>query len=145
MHHFDGHDVEISDGQGLMGMDLVESDGRYTRITIFRKTIGQHLQHPLFGNGIGIDVDLTKLTIRPDIIHPSHMVVMAMGNQDPIDLPERLWQDLLTEIRATVDQQARLISLHQHRTTRALIPWILTLTHLALAPNHWYPTRCSRT
>ena len=103
MHHFDGHDVQIPDGQGLMGMNLMQSDGWYTRISVFCKTVGQHLQHTLFGDRIGIDVDLTKLTIRPDIIHASHVVIMGVRDQDPIDLPERLWQDLLTEIGATVD------------------------------------------
>ena len=121
----------------------MQADGRYTRITVLRKTIRQHLQHPLTRNGIGIDVHLTKLTIRTDIIHTTHMVVMGMCNKDAVDSTERLWQDLLTKIRTTVDENSRGLRLHQSRATGTLITRILTPAHLTLASDHGYATRGS--
>ena len=103
MHHFDGHDVQIADGQRLMGVDLIQPDGWHAGITVLCKTVRQHLKHPFPGNGIGIDVDLTKLTIRTDIIHTAHMVIMAVGDQDAVDPTKRFGKDLLTEIRTAVD------------------------------------------
>ena len=111
---------------------------------MLRKAIGQHLQHPLTGDGIGIDIDFTKLTIGTDIIHTAHVVVVSMRYQNSINLPERLWQNLLTEIRTAVYQQTGLVSLYEDRTTATLVMWVITLTDLTLATDHWYATGCSR-
>ena len=67
-----------------------------------------------------------------------------MGDQNTVDLPERLWQNLLTEIRAAINEQAGLFRLHQHRATGTLILRVCTLTDLALAAYHWHTTGCSR-
>ena len=142
-HHKRGH-RQVTEGQRLVGLNLMQSDGRHTRITMLRKAIGQHLQHPLTGDGIGIDIDFTKLTIGTDIIHTAHVVVVSMRYQNSINLPERLWQDLLTEIRTAVYQQTGLVSLYEDRTTATLVMWVITLTDLTLATDHWYATGCSR-
>ena len=63
-----------------------------------------------------------------------------MGHEDGIDLAEGLWQNLLTEVRATVYQQARLICLNKDRATGALVLRIRTPADLALAPDHRYAT-----
>ena len=144
MHHLYRHDLEVTDMKWLMWMDLVQTDGRHTRIAVLGKAIGQHLQHRLLSQGIGIDVNLTKLTIWPDIIHTSHVVVMRMGNQDAVDLTERLGQDLLTEIRATVYQQTCLIRFHQYRTACTLVLGVCALAHITLTADDRHATRCSR-
>ena len=143
VHHLDGEDVQVTDLQGFVGVDLMESDGGNARVSVFCEAVGQHLQHALAGDGIGIDIDLTKLTVGADIVHASHMVVMTVGDEDTIDLPEGLWQDLLTEVRSTVDEQTGLFGLHQHRAAGPLVSWILTFAHLTLAPDHRYATRGS--
>ena len=114
VQHFDGEDVEISDLQGFMGIYLMESNGRHSGVSVFRKTVGQHLQHPFLGYRVGIDIDLTKLTKRADIIHAAHMVVVAVGDQDAVNLTKRLGQDLGPEIRSAVDQHACLFGLNQY-------------------------------
>ena len=63
-----------------------------------------------------------------------------MSNQDAVDLAEWLWQYLLTEIWATVDEQTGGIRLHQSRTTQTLVTRILALADLTLATNDWYAT-----
>ena len=144
VQHFDGQNVQVTDLQGLMGIYLMELDGGYAGVSVFRKTVGQHLQHPFLSYRVGIDVDLTKLTVGADIIHAAHMVVMAVGDQDAVNLTERLGQDLGPEVGSAVDQHACLFGFHQYRTACPLIPGVLTPAHLALAPDYRYPTRCSR-
>ena len=70
---------------------------------------------------------------------------MGVGDENTIDLPERLWQDLLTEIRSAINEQTRLCSLYQYRTACTFVLGVCTLTDLTLATDHWHTTRCSRT
>ena len=108
------------------------------------KTVGQHLQHSFTGYRVSIDIHLTELTIGTDIVHASHVVVMGMGNQDAVNLAEGLRHDLLTEIRATVNEQARRWRFKKHRTTQSLVVRVGTATGIALTPDSRYATRCSR-
>ena len=105
VHHLYGHDVKIANMQGVMRQDLMQSDGRHAWITMFCEAIGQHLEHGLLGLGICIDIDLAKLTIRADVIHASHVVVVGMGDQDAVYLTKRLREYLLAEVWATVYEQ----------------------------------------
>jgi hypothetical protein len=125
----------------MMGQYLVQSDGWHTRIAVFCKAVRQHLKHGLLGLRVGIDIDLAKLAIRPYIVHSTHVVVMRMGDEDAVNLPEGLRQNLLSEIRATVYEQASGIALHQCRTAQALVLGVLALTHLALATDDWHTAR----
>ena len=43
VHHLDGEDVQVTALQGFVGMDLMESDGGYARVSVFREAVGQHL------------------------------------------------------------------------------------------------------
>ena len=113
MHHHEGHHLEITDMQRLVRHNLVQTDSRHTGITVLCEAIRQHLQHRLTGGGVGIDVDLTKSAIGSDIIHTSHVVIVGVGNQNGVYLTERLWQDLLTEVRSAVYQQTGIACLHQ--------------------------------
>ena len=106
MHDLERRNLEVANGEGLVRMNFMKLDGGHARIAMLRKAIRQHFQHAFPGNGIGIDVDFTKLTIGTDIVHTAHVVVVGVGNQDAVDTPERLWHDLLSEIGATVDEQA---------------------------------------
>ena len=144
VHHLNGHDVKVADVQRMMRYDLMQSDGRHTWITVLGKAVRQHLQHRLLRLGIGIDVHLTKLAVRTDVIHTSHMVVVGMSDQDAVNLAEGLRQYLLTEIRTTVDEQTSGVCLHQSRTAQTLVTRVLALADLTLATDDWYATRCSR-
>ena len=142
VQHFDGQNVQIPDLQGLMSVYLLELDGGYARVSVLRKTVGQHLQHPFLSYRVGIDVDLTKLTIRSDIIHATYMVVMAVGYQDTVDPAKGVGKDLLTEIRTAVDEQARLFRLYQHGTASPFVLRIGALAYLTLAADDRHATRC---
>ena len=117
VHDLEGNNVEIAHTEMLMLLNFVKLDGRYPWIAVFRKTVWQHLQHPLTGNGVGIDVDFAKLTIGTDIIHSSHVVVVCVGNEDGVNFAERLRHDLLAEVRTTVYEQPGLVTLDEHRAT----------------------------
>ena len=143
MHDLNRHDIKIANTEGFVLVNLMKSDGRHPRIAIFCETIWQHLQHPLSSNRISIDVNLTKLTIWTNIIHSTHMIIVAMGYQDAVDFTKRHGKDLLPEIRTAVNEQPRLICLYKYRATRTLIMRICTLTHLTLAANDRHATRSS--
>lgn len=144
MHHLEGHDLQIADMERLMRIYLMEPDGRDTRITVFYKTVGQHLQHRFLGQRVSINVDFPELAIGSDVVHTSHVIVMAMGDQYTVDLPEGLWKDLLPEVGATVDEQARGIRLDKSRATGTLVVRVWTLAHLTLAADDRHATRSSR-
>ena len=114
VHDLEGNNVKIAHTEMLMLMDFVKLDGGNPWIAVFRKTVWQHLQHTLTGNGVGIDVDFAKLTIGTDIVHASHVVVMCMGNEDGVNFAERMRHDLLAEVRTTVYEQAGLIALDEY-------------------------------
>ena len=142
VHHLNRHDVQVADTEGFMFVDLMQSDGRHSRITVLCKTVRQHLEHTLSGNRISIDIDLAKLTIRTDIIHATYMVVMAVGYQDTVDPAKGFGKDLLTEIRTAVDEQARLFRLYQHGTASPFVLRIGALAYLTLAADDRHATRC---
>ena len=143
VHHLEGNDVEVANAEGLVLMDLVELDGRNTRIAVLCKAVWQHLEHALTSYRVSIDIDFAKLAIGTDVVHTAHVVVMGVGNEDAVNLAEGLWHDLLTEIGATVDEQSRLFSLDECRAAQALVVRVGTATGIALTADGGYATRCS--
>jgi len=113
VHHLKGHDVEVADTEGLVAVNLVQLDGWHTGIAVLGKAIGQHLEHPPAGYGVGIDIDFAKLAVGTDVVHASHVVVVGMGDEDAVDAAEGLGHDLLAEIGSAVDEQAGLLGLYQ--------------------------------
>ena len=109
MHHLKGHDVEVTDAERLVLVNLVQLDGGNTRIAMLGEAVRQHFQHTTTCYGVGIDVDFAKLTVRAHIVHTTHVVVVGMGNQDTVNASEDLWHDLLAEIRSAVYQQPRVL------------------------------------
>ena len=105
MHHLDGHDVEIANTEIFVFVDFVQLDGRDTGIAVLGEAVRQHLQHALTGYRVCIDIDFAKLTIRADIVHTTHVVVMGVGDEDAVDATEGLWHDLLAEVGPAVDEQ----------------------------------------
>ena len=114
MHHFERHDIQVANTESLMLMDLMQLDSWHTRIAMFCKTVGQHLKHPLSGQRISIHIDFAKLAIRAYVVHPAHVVIMGMSNEDTIYLTERLIHDLLAEVGSAVYQQSCRFRLYQY-------------------------------
>ena len=144
VHHLEGNDVEVANAEGLVLVNLVELDGRNTRIAVLGKAVWQHLEHALTGNGVGIDIDFAKLAIGTDIVHAAHVVVVGVGDEDAVNLAEGLRHDLLTEVGATVDEQSRLLRLDECRAAQALVVRVGAATGIALAADGGHATRCSR-
>ena len=107
VHHLERHDGYVANGKGLVAVYLVQLDSGNTWIAMLRKAIWQHLEHSLASQRVGIDVDLSKLTIGPYIVHASHVVVVSMGDEYAVNLAEGLRKNLLSEVWATVYEQSR--------------------------------------
>ena len=144
VHHLKGDDTEVANGEGLMGKNLMKLDGRHTRIAVFGKAIGQHLEHSLAGKRVGIDVDFAKLAVGPYIVHSPHVVVVGMCDEDAVNLAERMRHDLRAEVGTAVDEQSRLFRLNECRTAQALVVRVGAATGIALAADGGHATRCSR-
>ena len=71
-------------------MNFMELDGRNAWVTILCKTVRQHLQHILTSYRVCININFAELTIRANIIHTAHVVVMSMSNEYTIYLTKRL-------------------------------------------------------
>ena len=106
VHHLDGHDVEIANTEIFVLVDFVQLYGRNTGIAVLGEAVRQHLQHTLTGYRVGIDIDFSKLAVRTDIVHTTHVVVMSVGDEDAVDATEGLWHDLLAEVGPAVDEQS---------------------------------------
>lgn len=143
MHHLERHDVKIANRERVMGMNLMQLYSGYTRIAVFGKAIGQHLQHAFTGNGIGIDVDFAKLTVRPDVVHAAYVVVVGVGDEYGVDFAEGLRQHLLAEVGSAVDKYARGGGFHQCRTARALVVRVGALADGALASQNGNAAGCA--
>ena len=113
MHHLERHDADIANLEKLVRMNLIQLNGRHSGIAVFCKAVRQHLKQSLAGIGVGIDVNLSKLTVRTQVVHASHVVIVGMRHQHPVNLPERLWQYLLTEVWSAVNEQAGALRLQQ--------------------------------
>ena len=68
------------------------------------------------------------------------MVVMGMGDQDTVNLPERLRHNLLPEVGTTVDKQSCLFCFQQCRAAQPLVMRVLAGAGIALTPDGGYPT-----
>jgi hypothetical protein len=69
------------------------------------------------------------------------MVVVGMRDENGIYTPERLIHDLLTEVGTAVYEQARVLGLHECRSTESLVARVATLADLALAADGGDSTR----
>ena len=143
VHDLEGNDVEVANAEGLVLVNLVELDGGNTWIAVLGKAVRQHLEHASAGYGVGIDIDFTKLAIGTDIVHAAHVVVVGVGDEDAVNLAEGLRHDLLTEVGATVDEQARLFRLDECRAAQALVVRVGAAAGIALAADGGHTTRCS--
>ena len=143
VHHLKRRDVDVANGERLVGTNLVKLDGRHTRIAVFGKAVGQHGEHALSGDGVGIDVDFAKLTIGPDIVHTTHVVVVGMGDEDAVNTTEGMGHDLLSEIGSTVDEQSRLRRFYEGRAAQSLVARIGAGAGVTLAADGGDATRGS--
>ena len=69
---------------------------------------------------------------------------MGVGNQDAVNLSERLIHNLLTEIGTAVDEQSCLFGLDECRTAQTLVLCVRTAARVALASDSRHATRGSR-
>ena len=68
-----------------------------------------------------------------------------MGDEDAVDATERLWQDLLTEVGATVNEQPCLYGLYKYRAAQPPVARVSTPAGFALAANDGHATRGAST
>ena len=144
VHDLEGNDVEVANAESLVLVNLVELDGRDARIAVLGKAVWQHLEHASAGDGVRIDIDFTKLTVGPDVVHAAHVVVVGVGDEDAVNLAEGLRHDLLTKVGTTVDEQSRLLRLDECRAAQTLVVRVGAATGIALAADGGHATRCSR-
>ena len=143
VHDLERRNAEVANGKGLMRMNLMKLDSGHTRITVFGKAIRQHLEHTFASDGVGIDIDFSKLTIGPDIVHTTHVVVVGMGDEDAVNTTEGMGHDLLAEIGSTVDEQSRLRRFYEGRAAQSLVARIGAGAGVTLAADGGDATRGS--
>ena len=80
------------------------------------KAVGEHLHHAISRDRVCINVYFSKLTVWPDIVHASYVIIMCMSNQYAMNATERLWQNLFSEVWSDIHQNPCGISLYQNGT-----------------------------
>ena len=81
---------------------------------------------------VAIQRDATKRAEGSQVVKPSHMVVMLMGEQHAINFLKRKWHQLLAYVRATINQQSGIFSFHHRHTTQAVVARVGATTHLTV-------------
>ena len=94
------------------------------------------MHHGLHRDIVAIDIDVAKLAERSQIVESTHMVVMAMGEQQTIDTPKRQWHELHSDVRATIDKDASMVGFQQRSGAIPLVVRVRALTHLTVASIH---------
>lgn len=102
---FNRKKLKVADAEGVIFCDRMQPDLRNAWIVSVLKnvcilTTQGHLG--LFG-GIHIHRLLLKEIISPHVIEPSNMVLMAMGEDNSIELMHPAPQHLITKIRTRID------------------------------------------
>lgn len=93
-----------------------------TRVQVFSKAIWHRSVESVNSTLIGIDINITKLAKRTQVVESSHMIVVDMGKQDTINLTEWLAKNLLPKVRSTVDEHTCGRSLEQGGGPQTAVP-----------------------
>ena len=78
------------------------------------------------------------------VIQSARMVLVAVGQQDGIQVAHILAQHLLTEIRSGIDQDGQALVFYQGAGTQAFVAAVSGAANLTLAANHRDTLRSSR-
>ena len=131
----------------MMGLDGMQLQFGSTRIQFFRrgrKTIWhsnrQRFRHTL----VTIDIDITIFAERTQVVYSPYMVIVFMGNQQPIYFSERHSEHLLPDIRTGIYQQPGALCLYHGSAPQPLVLRISTATHVTLTAQSRHPTRGTR-
>ena len=127
-----------------MRTNHVHVEPGHTRIKMIGEAIGKIVLHSLHGLTVGKDVDVAQHAVRPQIVESAHMIVVLMGEQQAVYLPERLRQELHTNVGATVEEDPRGVALDECRTAEPLVVGILAAAYLAAATYNGHTVRCAR-
>jgi len=104
-----------------------------TKVQVFSKAIWHRSVESVNSTLIGIDINITKLAKRTQVVESSHMIVVDMGKQDTINLTEWLAKNLLPKVRPTVDEHTCGRSLKQGGGPQAAVPRVFTPANGAVA------------
>lgn len=144
MHHTDRKHFQFTIyKQRMVGLDGMENNGGGTRIAILSETIRHGLHQSAACQFVGIDIHLTKLTERTQVVDAAYVVVMNMSKQHGINFPEGLGEHLLAEVGARINQYSRILGFYQRGTTQPLVMRIFALTSAAGAAYGRHAYRCS--
>ena len=142
MHHPERHHLHLTDEEGTSRINLLQLHLRDSGILMFGKTIGNATPQPLRRVVLCIKGDFTQAAERTQVIDTSHMVVMLMRDEHPVNGLKRKVHHLLPEVGSAVNQDTRVVRLHQGRRTQTLVVRVIRPTHLAGASDLGNPGRC---
>lgn len=133
MHHLERHDIEVTYLKTLMGSDVVQMDGGDAGVLVNGETIGNALMERAATDVVSVDIDVAETAIGAQVVHPSDMVVVGMGDEHSVNLPERLLQKLLAEVGTAVDKQPGTVGLHQCGTSQPAVMRVPASTYFTFA------------
>ena len=98
-----GH-AKVADGERHVRFHLHEIDTRHAGIFVLHETVGHVVADVGGGAAVGVDVDVAEDAERSQVIHSPDVVIVGVGDEDAVNLPERLGKHLLAEVGAAVDE-----------------------------------------
>src|SRR6516165_2418645 len=96
---------------------------------------------------IGIERDgaAHQTVDRPQVVDPVEMVGMRMSEHRRVDPPDAAIEELLAQIRGSIDEDDDTANFHQDRYTAATIAGVGGIAAAPISPDHRYAGRRAAT
>ena len=134
VHHPQRHDDVAVDLERVERRQLVYVEGGHTGIEMLGKAV-RHAVAQVAGHvGLAPDRERHGVAVRAQVVDAADVVVVAVRNQQSVEVWRSLQQNLLPEVGAAVDEEpVAAWSRHQSRSPEPLVARVSRGAHLAPA------------
>jgi hypothetical protein len=115
----------------------------HTGIWMFPETIRHSVAQILGHIGTTVYREITVFAIGPQVVYAADMVIMAVGQKRSVEMRRTEPENLLSEIRAAVDEETTPPDVNDGRRAQALVKRICRTADLTVAADLRDAGRCS--
>ena len=143
VHHADGRNHDVADGERLVRFHFHEVELRHTWIFVFNKAVRHVVADVFSGAVVGVDVYVAKHAKGAQVVHAAHVVVVRVGDKYSVNLPEWLFEHLFAEVGTAVDEHPGGVGFHECRAAQSAVVRVGAGANWALASQNRHAATCS--
>ena len=138
--------MHVAYRQRLVLPKRVQVEGWHARVELFRKTVWKIMTHRCHRFLVGIHVYVAKRAAeRPQVVQSGNVVVVFVGKQHGVNLPELQWHQLHTDVRSAVNQHACMLCFNHRRGAIAEVFRAFAAANLTAAADDRHAVGCACT